>query len=239
MPRWPTLDLVLFASDVNRPLTTAELGFIQGRIVPLGREWLLVQTKADLSLSTERIVEENRKKLQASIPAPWCDVKFVTVSSLNKLDYLKSNDPRDLEESGFQELDREIWSVLNRTGVIRLVTRAHDDIQEIVKSMCNPLEAELSGLERDGSPQVIKLKRELNDADRRFDTVEAGHAQWRSELIRRLREMEWELLNRILPGHINNLVRQMKERISSDAVSIDVDAMARELEDDEKRSCFS
>lgn len=227
-------DLVLFASDVNRPLTTAELEFIETRIAPLGRQWILVQTKADLSVSADRIIGENRAKLRERLPEHWADAPIFAVSSLNKVDHLSSNDPQDLTDSGFLEFEREVRSTLEKTGVARVIVRALEDVEAIDASVRKPLEAELAGLERDGSPEVARWRGELESAERRLASIDKDAGQWRADLVQRIRNMEGELLNRVLPAKTNELQRAMRRRMASDEVAMDFDDLARKLEDDAK-----
>ncbi|NER05228.1 MAG: dynamin, partial [Okeania sp. SIO3C4] len=111
----PNADVILFVSDVYAPLSQPELDFVK-MIREHNQNIVYVTTKIDRidDSKTQMIVENNRQKLAKISQCSPDEITIIPVSSKNKLDYLKTGDKEDLEDSNFPKLEDKIWQILNQ-----------------------------------------------------------------------------------------------------------------------------
>jgi GTPase Era involved in 16S rRNA processing len=105
----PNADAILFVRDTVKPLSEIDLRFIKERILPYTQDIIFVLTKKDQVKDYQALLEDNRKKLAATLESPAEQITIIPVSSLAKRDYLRSHDPEDLEESNFPLLENTLW----------------------------------------------------------------------------------------------------------------------------------
>ena len=108
----PNADVILFVSDAQKPLTEKELEFVE-MIAGHCQNFIFVVTKKDIG-NYQEIIESNREKLNQTLNTPGEEITIIPVSSKIKLNYLKSQDQEDLEDSNFTTLENRLWQILNQ-----------------------------------------------------------------------------------------------------------------------------
>jgi len=178
----PNADVILFVSDALAPLTTNELEFLEKRIFPFCSDVLFVVTKIDQVQDTATILASNRDKLSKLMKRPGEDIPFMLVSSQNKLDYLQSGDPEDLEDSGFTELESTLWQLLEERRGQLLLLHALRELSNGLEQIKTPLQMELHACQQANAEELDKLEKELQKAIQRLSDLQEHEAEWRKTL---------------------------------------------------------
>jgi len=224
-------DIVLFVSDVKRPLTTAELDFLANRLLPLNRKWLFVQTKCDEVLDAAKITAENLSKIEAVVGTSGALPPVIPVSSRDKIRFEASRDEQDLEDSGFRKLDRAIWSLLAGEGAKRQIERARQAVVDAADTLAAPLDNERAALESKGPDAIAKLKAELTEADERFQALQSSEAGWRRDLTHGLADIKRTALDLGFAEQAARLQVGL-DQPPSEPMAEDPSALGRRLYDD-------
>jgi Dynamin family len=194
----PSADLLLFVTDATQPLTQSELGFVAdatriAQVTDDANGQMFVLTKTDLLDDVGELLAGAAAKLAAATGRPAGGVQVVPVSAAAQLEYLASGDKDYLDASNFVELERVLWATLARRRVKALLAGALGDLDAVVRSLLEPIEAEAKALTATagtGLPDPIK------QAKHRAATLAAlssGQAGWRAELAAALGEAGREL----------------------------------------------
>ncbi|MGB6297369.1 MAG: dynamin family protein [Rivularia sp. (in: cyanobacteria)] len=182
----PNADAVLFISDAFAPLSQKELDFITEKIYPHCQNIIFVLTKIDAVNDYEKIIDSNRKKLVQRLYIPSDKITIVPVSSKNKLDYLKSQDEEDLQDSNFEALESEIWQLITQQRGKILLAKAVAEIAKALSNLQMPLKAELSTHSEKNKqktqPRTEKLKAQFTETQQRYQNLLENNADWVQQL---------------------------------------------------------
>ncbi len=190
----PQADAVLFINDVQSPLQTSELKFLQFIIKncpDVTDNIVFVVTKKDLKKKEEcdAIVESNREKAAEFLQRAKEDVPVIAVSSHNKRRYLTSQNERHYANSNFKELEEAIWRLINQNSGYKLVMRSVHELEVTLSEMKMPLETEIKALQQHGQEEVQKLERQLQGEKQRLQELLSNNTAWQKELYRGLNDI--------------------------------------------------
>lgn len=179
----PKADVVLFVSDVQNPLSSAELKFVS-MIYRHCRHVIQVVTKIDSEAGQDldRILAENRLKIAETVNIAPNAITMLPVSSLNKLDYLKSKDQRDLDDSRFEALEAEIWKLLGENRGRTLIIAALTHATVALGQLRAPLITELQACEDKDRTKLQELEDQWASVSKRLGDLLQNNARWRAEL---------------------------------------------------------
>lgn len=162
---------VLFVSDAFDSLSQKELDFISENIYPHCQNIIIVLTKIDAVDNHEKIIEINREKLARRLNVPNSEITIVPVSSKKKLDYLKSQNKKDLQDSNFELLESEIGQLMTQEDgqfLMRVnVITYHDDLSNVLKYV---------------KKEISNCEEQNNQLKPRYQNIQQNKADWKKQL---------------------------------------------------------
>jgi GTPase Era involved in 16S rRNA processing len=234
----PNADAILFVSDAITPLTTEELKFLEERIVPHCQNLIFPVTKIDTLDDETALIQGNREKLAQVLNRPGDQIPIVPVSSANKLRYLQSKNSIDLEDSNFEELEKELWGLIGEQRGQILLLSALTELSRAIIELKNPIQAELAAYQK--TPEELQeLKKQLQDSKEKLQTLLQNNSDWSTELSYDLQAIRKDLMFKYETGFLkiqdqcntyledNRLLENPKE-ISS-LLEADIDALISDL----------
>ncbi|MFC1419137.1 dynamin family protein [Streptacidiphilus cavernicola] len=232
----PNADVVLFVTDVE-PLTDSELRFLRRaavtvRVVDDEDALLFVLTKIDQVADYGPVLADTRGKIAAATGRAEDRVPLVPVSTQAKLNHLAEPDQGDLAMSNFAELERLIWGALARRRARLLLGGALTDLDRSAVALLQPVEAEAESLRAREADAIEALQQALAARQRRLAALEAGDAEWRRTLSRRVRDLCREVEARTLAGLEEVWQRLGEDYLSSDELLDDTDQLLKTLAED-------
>lgn len=227
-------DLVLFTSDAQSPLTTNELDFITNRVLPLNRSFALVQTKIDLQAHFEEVTESNSAKLRQILGG---DPTVIGVSSRNKLDFVRTGDASDLEDSRFPMLENFVSNTLRKNGQTRIVNRAAEATTSAAQKLIEPRRAELIALNGRGTPEFQAMERDIRETKARIEHLRLDHSQWRNRLSLEMSDLREKAVNRGLARKLIEIETKFKATaVRTNASGDELSLIALGLEEEVKHA---
>lgn len=178
----PTADAILFVSDALSPLSAKELEFIRERILPHCQNLIFVVTKTDAVTDATAVVESDREKLAQVLERPAKDITIIPVSSSLKLEYLKSRDRTDLDESNFPDLENAVWKLIGAQQGQILLLRALSELGRGVAEMKQPIQIEWDAYQQKTQQELDALEREGQDARMHLQKLLEENAEWQTQL---------------------------------------------------------
>jgi ribosome biogenesis GTPase A len=211
----PNADVVLFVSDALAPLTTEELAFV-GRIAKHCPSILFVMTKIDLKGSAERaaIIENNRAKLATVLGRRPEAVQILPVSSKMKLEYLRSRDEEDLEDSNFPAFESALWRMLREQRGDVMLLHALTELMRNLTELQRPLQAESAALGGEAGTDPREVERQLEEARQQLQHLSANNAEWRMQLTQGLQDIRTETLSNFQDGFVR--IKRQNEQFLND-----------------------
>lgn len=208
----PNADAVLFVSDALAPLTTEELAFV-GRIAHHCPNIIFVLTKIDLKGSAERaaIIANNREKLASVLNRRPEAITILPVSSNLKLAYLESDDEEDLEDSNFPAFESALWATLREQRGEVMLLHALTELARCLTELQRPLQAEGAAL---GDADPREVERQLEEARRLLQALQANNAEWRLQLSQGLQDLKVQASNDFQDGFVR--IRRQNDRYLDD-----------------------
>ncbi|MEV6397165.1 dynamin family protein [Streptomyces sp. NPDC051907] len=202
-------DGLVFVCDAIEPLATYELDFLSQALKKC-EVVITAVTKTDKVRDARPVVAGAREKIAARTGRAADSLVIVPVSSFRKLKWLRDRaDDRLLADSGFLELDRELWEGLAASGGALQLRRALDGLADAIATAGSPLVNELAALESDESAQRIRV--EIAETTARLGRLSAGGAEWRTELRQRF-EVDTRATRAALQGAFDATLRQYQEK---------------------------
>jgi GTPase Era involved in 16S rRNA processing len=226
-------DVILFIHTAEVELLDTTLDFIEKRLAVLNVPLLFALTKIDVTTRFMDRVDSFRRLLSARLKKDPEEFVIIPVSSKNKLDYLRTQDPEDLSDSNFQELEDEIWRLLtSERGKIVLMPAALEIGTSITEAR-SPLAATLETLESTAAEMkpIEDLLREsanrlmnLGNTDAQWATaLKAGFDNLRQRIDRDFKTGAIEVRTRLRKLCISNLeVREIVESINGELALLSV-----------------
>lgn len=178
----PSADVVLFVSDVFKPLTTLEIDFIKDRIAPSCQNIIFILTKKDKREDYQVILDDNRQKLAAALQRPASEIPIIPVSSLAKRDYLESHDESDLQESNFPKLETYLWRYLEEGRGRILLSRAANALGKSLAELRLPIQTELDACKEQDQQRLDEMEQQVRSSQQRLQALLENNAQWQTRL---------------------------------------------------------
>jgi predicted GTPase len=235
----PNSDAIIFVSDAFKPLSQIELNFLSTRVIRHCQNVIYVVTKIDTNPDYQKIVDNNRQKLAQVMGKPGEEIPIIPVSSLNKLDYLESHDPEDLEYSNFPVLEDKLWQQLSGDRGYILLMNALSVLGQTVSKMKRPLEAEYEACKQDNKAELEKLQQQLKEAIERRNLLLENNAEWLMQLNYGFKEISSDINYRFNDGfmEINNQASEYLEderlienhQYIASLLEADIDALISDL----------
>ncbi len=210
----PNSDLVLFVSDALAPMSSTELDFIK-TIYEHCRNIIFVVTKIDSVPDSNAVVDNNRMKLAQWLEVDQGEIAVVPVSSLAKLDYLKTNDPEDLTDSNFALFENTLWEFLEKNRGNLLLMRAINDLGRELVRMKKPLQAEWDIYHDQTKKTLNKLKDHYRESRQRLEDLLKNNADWRTLLSDDLHDLRIRMNEKFQEGFVL-IRREADARLSHD-----------------------
>ncbi|MFF0033951.1 dynamin family protein [Streptomyces avermitilis] len=205
-------DGLVFVCDAIEPPATYELDFLSEALEKC-EVVVTAVTKTDKVRDAGPVVEGAREKLAGRTGRPADSLVIVPVSSFRKLKWLRDRgDEQLLADSGFPELDRELWGGLASSSSAMQLRRALDGLGDALTTAGSPLVNELAALESDASLRLIR--RQVEETTARLEHLSSGSASWRTELTRRF-EVDTRQARAALQDTFDALLRRYQEKVSA------------------------
>jgi predicted GTPase len=178
----PKADAVLFVTDPS-PLTVPELEFVK-LIDRHCKNVLFVVTKMDGDAGRKAgpVIEGNGAKIAAALGSPDGAVSLIPISSNTKQDYLASGDERDLADSGFAVLEKELWRLLGANRARVMLVSALVKLDRTVGDLREPRAAELAAVTERDQKKIEAVKAECEAVARRIGDLQENSAAWRGQM---------------------------------------------------------
>jgi hypothetical protein len=197
----PLADAIVFVANAYQPLTSPELRFLRRAIelAGVGDErgaLICVLTRIDQEPDYEEMVADTQAKLAEA--TGWPDIPVIPVSSTDKLRYLDSGDPADLEYSNFPALERALWDTVTRRRARAVLGGAVQDLSRSVTLLREPLDRELSALLAGDTEAADAARQGIEDRGCDLEDFTAATANWRNDLAREAAKMGHDVLEEAL-----------------------------------------
>jgi predicted GTPase len=177
----PTVDIILFITEAEVDPLEAELEFIEKRLAPLNVPLLFALTKTDLTAKIDQRVAAFRSLLAGRLKQHPDSLTIVPVSARNKSDYLQTENPEDLADSNFQQLEDAIWRLLTADRGKVVLLPAAREIGTSIAEARSPLVATLATLE--GTAAEMKpIEDQLREIAKQFKELGKTDAAWTKKM---------------------------------------------------------
>jgi GTPase SAR1 family protein len=185
----PQADAILYVCSVTEPLSQHEADFLAYALEECPIVVTAV-TKADLVVDPSPVVDAARERIYAVLVSHASDPRtsaeelvIIPVSAFRKW-RAEQIDEELLAESGFRELEAELWAGLAVTcGAVQIIT-AMTQIEEAIHVARAPIDNELAALE--DNERFEQIERELKDALKQSEELLRNSSRWRRELETKL-----------------------------------------------------
>jgi predicted GTPase len=229
----PATDVILFITDADVDRLETELTFIEKRLAPLNVPLLFALTKIDLTTKFEEQVKAFRGLLAARLKCDPDTLTIIPVSSKNKLDFLKTQDPEDLADSNFQALEDAIWQLLTAERGKIVLLPAAKEIGTSLTEARSPLAAALETLESTAA-KMKSVEDKLREAANQLKelantnalwakTIKTGFDSLRHRIDRDLKTGSIEVRTRLRTLCVSNVdLREIVDSINGDLAALAV-----------------
>ena len=137
----PEADALLFVASAVQPLGTVELSFL-ARAYEVCPIVLTAVTMVDKTSGEDEIIAQARARIADVTGQPADAVDLVCVSARRKWNGLKNQDQALIQESGFPELERRLWTGLVTSCAIARLSQAIDVLEAVTAESEAPLQHE-------------------------------------------------------------------------------------------------
>ena len=185
----PRADVVLFVLNCAAPITRTELDFLK-RVTEQCANVVFVMTMIDIVGSDyTRIMEQNQEFIEKEAGIPKEEQVFVPISSRMMQSWRKTNDPDDLEDSHFNELDQAIqYTVaLNRPRIV--LRPCMQVVRENLEKYENLIRVEETAYS-DSVEEADKLQEELEQKKNRHNMLLSDNADWMEIARQRVQDLD-------------------------------------------------
>lgn len=218
-------DAVLFVASAVEPLGDPELAILRLalRYSPVV---ITALTKIDNIVSATPVVAEARRRIAATTGVAPADLVIVPVSSFRKREALEEGDDALLAESGFPQLEAELWGGLAVTCGVAQVRAALDAMDAALDEATAPVENELAALRGD----LAKARAELLDKQQEYQRLKKDAAGWRRDLQRDISRAT-DPIYQHLDHDADDIREEFREALASPDVVEDPDSIVRRVAD--------
>ena len=178
----PQADCVIFVSDATVPLSEPELRFIKLVLVQCPN-LLFVMTRIDLVSDYKSVMENNREKLAEVLGKSKEQVEIIPVSNRMKNSYMKTQDPEDLEDSNYPELESKLNEILmnKRVRLVQMAGIARG--LSVLQDLGQAWKTEWATYKSGNGEQVQRLAEEYKKSRERLAEVRQGSSSFHTMLV--------------------------------------------------------
>ena len=173
----PRADAILFVAAAVEPLGVPELNFLKAALSQCPIVVTAV-TMIDKVVNADPVVQEVRARIAAVAGIDPAELVIVPVSAYRKFEAMQDSDPQLLAESGFPELEAELWEGLAVTCGRAQIGVALDAMEDGVAEAKAPVENDLAALRGDAAKVEADLKLMQGQAQK----LKASSHGWRRDL---------------------------------------------------------
>lgn len=170
-------DAILFVASAAEPLGTAELGFLRHAVAHCPIVVTAI-TMIDKLVDAEPVVSEAAARIAQATGLDPAALVVVPVSAFRKYDALESADPELLADSGFPELEAQLWGGLAATCGAAQVEAALDAMQAALDEAAAPIDNDLAALRGDPGKVAAELREKLET----FHRLKTNARSWKRDL---------------------------------------------------------
>lgn len=170
------VDVALFMTDVDAPLTTTELAFYRDEVIPNSSSHAVIVNKTDLMSSNEvdEIVEDTRVKIRE-----YCgmdDPEIIAVSAAAEAfpDY-------ELGESNFPAV-RALIARMSETRRDILFNSFVERIAELIADTRASIESQIASIDCDNTERITTLEQLKSETDRRLLAISDPSSEFRKNI---------------------------------------------------------
>jgi hypothetical protein len=229
----PNADAVLFVCSAVESVSEHELAFLADA---LGKCEIIVTavTMIDKVVDASPVVDAARTRIAEAAGRQPGDLVIIPVSALRKWQAIEDDDAELLEESGFPELEAQLWGGLAATCGAAQLRRGLASLDSAVATVQAQLENQLTALR--GDKAFREVERQLQETLNNADKLRKDGAKWRRDFSDSLKkaarptiaQLEKELSD--ARSGLNNSFNtssgvQQAESAVADACSLMVDAV--------------
>lgn len=179
----PRADAVLFVAAAGQPLSTLELDVLAAAVAECPVV-LTAVTKTDTVVEPAAAVDEVRRRVAAVVGKPADQLTVVGVSSLRKRRGRDLGDEEMVAQSGFAELEAELWGGLGATCGRNQLLEGIGALDAAVGDGEAPVANELAALTDDES--LARMDRDLKEAQDKLKELRSGGSKWKRNLSEEL-----------------------------------------------------
>lgn len=207
-------DVLMFVCDATAPLTTAELEFIN-RASKYCTNIYYVLTKIDMVRGWKSVEEENRRKIAHSLGKPEESIKIFPVSSLNKLDYIKTGDEESLEDSRFKaledNLEKDLGSSIAKNMLLTPLLLAKNDTLGIKKS----LTLQYKTLQQGTGEKKKAIEERLAEVNENYKILQKTNSKWQMMFSDASVEVRRKI-RKVINDGFSEFEKDLKERVKDE-----------------------
>ena len=176
----PYADAVIVVVDAVEPVTTKELEFVDV-VRRSTTNMIFAVTKLDLAVEPETMVGNLRAKLCGRYGEEGARIPIVAVSSTRVLDGVDEGDPQLIDDSGFPQLEDQLWHVLLRRAAATAVLETTSELRRAIEHVVVPLRSQLIAI-TEKPALTARLRRKLEATSSQLDDAAQPGAAWRQQL---------------------------------------------------------
>ncbi len=189
----PYADAVIMVVDAVEPVTTDELKFVDV-VRRSTTNMVFAVTKLDLAVEPETMIGNLRAKLSGRYGEEGTKIPIVAVSSTRLLDGVDDDDPQLVADSGFPQLEDQLWHVLLRRAAAAAVLETTSELRRAIEHVVVPLRSQLIAI-TEKPALAARLRRKLEATSSRLDEAAQPDAAWRQQLDSFLRQLGTAVMN--------------------------------------------
>jgi hypothetical protein len=228
----PKADVCFYVFD-GQPLTTDQISFIQGKILPRCRHLIFVLNGKDRFGTEEKVgakVNQARGEISQSLGLPADRLRVVAVSALSKLQYLASGDAGDLEASNFCALENELPIALTeRERDLQLFSL--DRLTRMVERLRGPLLAQSERVRQNSGTELQQFKERCEARRQQMDDLLSPSAEWRAGSTKIIQDSIGKARTQ-LRKEVLHMQSSLSEYAEDERLSKNVELLVRQLERD-------
>jgi len=222
----PKADISLFVVDAGEPLSDAEISFIEEKVMGSTRELVVVLNKADNASDIKTVSYDTEAKLKDALGK---DIPVVPVSSRLKLEYLRSGDNADYEESNYFALEQEIRKAVVKHSRVMCEYAANISMNALEEALA-PLVIQ-SEEYKEASNADLQNLHELYLARRKEMEAFCGPtAEWRIKLAKEVQQLKIDVGLELQERSIGLTNKTLKEALEEEGLDTSLSGVASKLE---------
>lgn len=184
----PKADITLFVTDMDSPMTAAEIDFFEKKIASYSKQYAILINKSD-KFRTLKSQEEWINDIKTKCPAAKV---IIPVSSKLKNDYLQSKDTEDLHESNFEIVENNIY-ILAADFKKALLIELKKYIIQLLNEVLSPIKTQIEQIKVPDPNLISKFEKELAIYKKQKDDLANPASEYRQKLESIIRKTKNEV----------------------------------------------